>query len=120
MGRVWLSCRRFVMRIEKSVVIARPVGDVWAVLSNLDNFKRWSLSGQEYKQTSPGPLGVGASVEGGRVVLGRFHMRLQGLVVTEYEPNRTVAMTVRVGIAQQPGTLRFTLEPTAREPGSRA
>lgn len=51
------------MRIEKSVVIARPVEDVWAVLSNLDNFKRWSLSGQEYKQTSPGPLGVGASVE---------------------------------------------------------
>jgi uncharacterized protein YndB with AHSA1/START domain len=53
------------MRIEKSVVIARPVEDVWAVLSNLDNVKRWSISGSEARQTSPGPLGVGASFEKG-------------------------------------------------------
>jgi hypothetical protein len=46
-------------------------------------------------------------------VLGRFHIRSQRLVVTEYEPSRTLAMTVRVGIAQQPGTLRFTVEPTS-------
>lgn len=45
-------------------------------------------------------------------MLRRFHIRLQGIVVTQYEPSRTVAMTVRVGIAQQPGTQRFTLEPT--------
>ncbi len=99
------------MRIEKSVVIARPVEDVWAILSNLDNVKRWNLSGSEFRQTSPGPLGVGASVESERVVLGRFHIRLQGIVVTEYEPNRAVAMSVRIGIAQEPGTQRLTLEP---------
>jgi uncharacterized protein YndB with AHSA1/START domain len=99
------------MRIEKSVVIARPVEDVWAVLSNLDNVKRWSLSGSECRQTSPGPLGVGASLEEVKVVLGRFHLRLRGLVVTEFEPNRTIALTDnRVGIAQ-PGRQRFTVEP---------
>jgi carbon monoxide dehydrogenase subunit G len=30
--------------MEKSVVTARPVDDVWAVVSHLDNVKRW-LSG---------------------------------------------------------------------------
>jgi carbon monoxide dehydrogenase subunit G len=99
------------MRIEKSVVIARPVEDVWAFLSNLDNVKRWSLSGSEVRQTSPGPLGVGASLEEVKVVLGRFHLRLRSLVVTEFEPKRTIAMTdKRAGIAQ-PGRQRFTLEP---------
>jgi uncharacterized protein YndB with AHSA1/START domain len=99
------------MRIEKSVVIARPVEDVWAVLSNLDNVKRWSISGSEARQTSPGPLGVGASLEEVKVVLGRFHLKLRDLVVTEFEPNRTIALTDnRVGIAH-PGRQRFTFEP---------
>ncbi len=100
------------MRMEKSVVIARPVEDVWAVLSNLDNVKRWSTTGSEFRQTSPGPLGVGASVEIDRAVLGRFHIRLQDVVVTGYEPNRTLAMTIPNGIAQQPIAERFTLEPS--------
>jgi uncharacterized protein YndB with AHSA1/START domain len=100
------------MRIEKKAVIARPAEDVWAGLSNADNVKRWSLSGSEFRQTSPGPMGVGASLEEGRVVLGRF-VRYQSFVVTEYEPNRTLAMTVTLfGIIRKPGTLRFTLGPT--------
>ena len=32
--------------------------------------------------------------------------------VTEYEPNRTVAMTVKVGIARNDITQRFSFEPT--------
>jgi uncharacterized protein YndB with AHSA1/START domain len=99
------------MRIEKSIVIARPVEDVWAFLSNLDNVKRWSISGSEARQTSPGPLSVGTSLEEVKVVLGRFPLRLRGLVVTEFEPNRTIALTDnRPGIAQ-PGRQRFTVEP---------
>lgn len=101
-----------VVRIEKSVVIARPVEDVWAGLSNADNVKRWSVSGSEFKQTSPGPMGVGASLEEGRVVLGRF-VRYQSFVVTEYEPNRTLAMTVTLfGMIRKSSTLRFALGAT--------
>jgi uncharacterized protein YndB with AHSA1/START domain len=111
-GRVWIGCGRLVMRVEKSVVIARPVEDVWAGLSNSDNVKRWSVSGSEFKQTSPGPMGVGASLEEGRMVLGRF-VRYQSFIVTEYEPNRTLAMNATLfGIIRKPGTLRFTLGPT--------
>ena len=99
------------MRMEKSVVIARPVEDVWTFMTNLDNFRRVSLSGSEFRQSSPGPLGVGATVQSHRLVLGRLDIRLQAFTVTEYEPNRTFAMNLRIGLARQPGTHRFTLEP---------
>lgn len=99
------------MRFERSVVIARPVEDVWAFLTNLDNFRHVSISGSEFRQSSSGPLGVGASVESHKLVLGRFDIRLQGLVITEVEPNRTIAMTLRTGLSRELGTHRFTLEP---------
>jgi carbon monoxide dehydrogenase subunit G len=99
------------MRFERSVVIERPVEDVWAFLTNLDNFRHVSISGSEFRQSSPGPLGVGTSVESHRLVLGRFDMRLQTLVVTDYVLNRTVGMTLRIGLAAQPGIHRWTVEP---------
>jgi uncharacterized protein YndB with AHSA1/START domain len=99
------------MRFERSVVIERPVEDVWAFLTNLDNFRHVSNSGSEFRQSSPGPLGVGSIVESHRLVLGRFDMRLQSFVVTDVEPNRTVGMTLRIGLAREPGTHRWTVEP---------
>lgn len=99
------------MRFERSVVIERPVEDVWAFLTNLDNFRHVSISGSEFRQSSPGPLGVGASVESHKLVLGRFDVKLQSLVITEIEPNRTIGMTLRTGLSAQPGTHRFTVEP---------
>jgi uncharacterized membrane protein len=42
------------------VTIARPVEDVFAVLSDVENVPRWSRNTVEEKLTTPGPLGIGS------------------------------------------------------------
>lgn len=76
------------MRFEKSVVIARPVEDVWTFLTNPDNVRRFSLSGSELRQSSPGPLGVGSTMQSHRLVLGRFDIRLQAFTAHSALENR--------------------------------
>src|SRR5712691_2002975 len=54
------------LRIEMSEVINRPVEDVWRVVTNFDNWAKAARSRSEFRQTSEGPLGVGATVESRR------------------------------------------------------
>ena len=54
-------------------------------------------------------MGVGATVESRRTVLGRT-LKLARIVITEYEPNRTFGMTVKLP-GLRPGAMRFTFEP---------
>lgn len=99
------------MRMQTSVVIDRPVEEVWKFFTNLKNTPSWTRSGSELRQSSAGPMGVGATVQSHRMLLG-YDMKLQSLKVTEYEPNRTIAMSVKVGIAKGDITQRFSFEPT--------
>lgn len=99
------------MRMQKSVMIDRSVEDVWKFFMNLKNTPRWTRSGSELRQSSAGPMGVGATVQSHRMLLG-YDLKLQTLQVTEYEPNRTIAMSVKVGIAKGDITQRFAFEST--------
>jgi carbon monoxide dehydrogenase subunit G len=65
-----------------SVVINRPVEDIWKFVTDLSNASECFVRTVEFKQTSPGPIGVGATL------LHRTVKRTFTGHVTEYEPNR--------------------------------
>jgi hypothetical protein len=48
-------------RFESSFVINRPLEEVFAFLANLENDAKWRREWVEAKNTSEGPLGVGAT-----------------------------------------------------------
>lgn len=75
--------------VAVSVLIDRPVTEVWNFFSDLRNSPRWTRSGSELRQTSSGAMGVGSTVES-RGQFGPFAITSQRLQVTEYEPNRKV------------------------------
>lgn len=82
-------------QMEISTTIKRPVEDVWAVISNVENNPKWSSAALEAKQTSPGPIGVGTTARFVGKFLGR---RIQSdSVVTEFEANRKYSFESKSG-----------------------
>ena len=76
-------------KIELSTMINRPVEEVFAVLSNPENYPKWISTSREAKITSQGPIGVGTRYRAVATFLGR---RIETEVeFTEYEPNRKIA-----------------------------
>ncbi|MCJ0904700.1 SRPBCC family protein [Rhodococcus sp. ARC_M6] len=57
--------------VEQSVVISRPVAEVWGYLTNADNWPNWENSMVECRQTTDGPLGVGTQWRGVTRILGK-------------------------------------------------
>jgi len=74
------------IKVELSVVIKRPVEEVFAFLSDLENNLKWRSSQIEVQKTSTGPIGVGTTYRMVNNVLG--HRLETEAEVTEYEPNR--------------------------------
>ncbi|NIO67847.1 MAG: hypothetical protein GTN71_01985, partial [Anaerolineae bacterium] len=71
-----------------SVVIDRPIDEVFEFVSNPDNDSQWQSGVLESSQTSEGPMGVGATSREVRQFLGR---RIESTVeITEYEPNKKI------------------------------
>lgn len=77
--------------VRLGVTIARPVEDVFAVLSDVENVPRRSRNTIEEKLLTPGPLGVGsrrrAVIKG---VAGRPMVNEAEMV--EFEPNRKMVV----------------------------
>jgi uncharacterized membrane protein len=81
--------------VEVSLVIKRPVDEVFAFLADLENNMRWRSSQIEVRKTSKGPISVGTTYRMVNNVLGR---RIEGEgVVTEYEQNRKYTSVSRSG-----------------------
>ena len=97
------------MRYEASVVVNRPIEEVWAFLThpfNIPRFSRWTLG---LRQHPPGPMGPGTTWEGRTVFLGS-ERRITG-VVTEWDPPHAVSWSMMMpGIKS--GSQRYSLEPT--------
>lgn len=75
--------------VHSSVVIARPIEDVFAVLTNVENTGKWFPSDVQEWWTSPPPHGVG-STRRARVKVGLMTTE-NDAVGTVYEPpNRAV------------------------------
>jgi uncharacterized membrane protein len=91
-------------KMETSIVINRPIHDVFEVLSNFENNPKWaSESFLEVKKTSQGPTGVGTTW---RFVQKAFGQRIEGEAeITEYEPIRKSTLKTKWGL------FRMTYEP---------
>ena len=82
-------------KAEIRTTIKRPVEDVFAVLSDVENSPTWSSSSLEAKQTSAGPIGVGTTTRSVSTFLGR-RIEIES-EVTEFEPNRKFASRSKSG-----------------------
>ena len=102
------------MRYEFTIDIDRPVEQVWDFMNDVFNMPRLRGQSVTYRQTSPGPVGVGTTFEGIAMILG-FETRVLGRV-TEWDPPRATTSTA-VARPVRHMTLRETYEPT--ETGTR-
>jgi uncharacterized membrane protein len=99
---------------HNSVTIARPVEDVFAVLSDVENASAWSENTFDEHLITPGPIGVGtrrrAKVKGpfGRPVENEAEMVV-------FEPNRR--MVIRLEIPRV--TARIVIDYLPVEEGTR-
>lgn len=78
------------LEIEHSVVINRPVEQVWNYLTDFENTPSWDIGVLETRQTSEGPAGLGTTFQNIGPFLGRNAVREYR--VTEYIPNKKVAV----------------------------
>lgn len=92
-----------------SVIIRRPIAAVFASLTRLDAWRAWRTDTLSARQTSAGPLGVGATFEQ-TLMVGDGTVVLIGEVIA-YEPPRTLAYRAIVG--PLPLTYDYTVEATA-------
>lgn len=82
--------------MKVSIVINRPLSDVFASLADLEKNVIWRSGTVEAKKTSPGPIGVGTTY---RMVNSAFGRRMEGEAeVTEFEPNRRCVTKNRSGV----------------------
>ena len=96
--------------IETSVVINRPIDEVFAYVSNYENSLAWMTEVVEVKRTSEGPVGVGATYRDTVQFLGR-RIENTNSEVTEYEPNRKFAIKTTSG--PLPGAEEYTFDSVA-------
>jgi uncharacterized membrane protein len=74
------------VRVEDSVVVNRPIEEVFAYATDIGRFPEWSAMVQEAEQATPGPVGIGTKLRTTVQFLGRRFTSEQE--VTEYVPNR--------------------------------
>jgi uncharacterized protein YndB with AHSA1/START domain len=82
-------------RIEASIVIDRPVEEVFEFANDPKKQPLWQTGSVESEQISEGPVGVGTTFRGVGHFLGR---RIEGTSeITHYEPNRRVDIKMALG-----------------------
>ncbi len=76
-------------------LIDRPVKDVFAFVTNLNNMHRWQSTVQEIKPALGKPMGVGATFNVRGEMLGR---KLEGLLeIIEFEPDSKFGYKGKMG-----------------------
>jgi uncharacterized protein YndB with AHSA1/START domain len=83
------------MRLEESVVVERPIGEVFEYLTDPDRIPEWQTTALEARRETDGPLRVGSRFRETRKFLGR---RLESTTeVVEYEPPHVFAVRPSAG-----------------------
>jgi uncharacterized protein YndB with AHSA1/START domain len=93
-------------RIEVTVVVDRPVEEVWRLLTDMEAYTEafGQPLGERYRVTSPGPLGLGSIVEANVYRVTSPEPSGLGAIAdanlwevgqtTEFEPNRVITITM--------------------------
>jgi len=77
---------------DNEVVINLPPDELWATFIDLFSAPRLPGVSMSLRQTSPGPIGLGTTIQARRVILG-FETRLLQ-TVTAYDPPHALAVTI--------------------------
>ena len=94
-------------KAEVSIVINRPVHDVFVYMTDIDKETEWQAELLEAKQTSDGPISVGTTIREVRRFMGR---RMEVVFeITKFEPNKE--MSFKSISAPFPLRGRYSLEP---------
>jgi uncharacterized membrane protein len=62
---------REMAKVEASVVVNRPVEEVFTFMRDIKNWLKWQSGMLEAEQSSEGPVGVGTTYQGVNQFLGR-------------------------------------------------
>ena len=76
------------INVEVSMVINRPVADVFAFVANLENLPKWDTDFQEAKRLTSTPDGVGATYQCLLKISGKG--ATQKVETTEYAVNKKI------------------------------
>lgn len=97
------------IKVEKSIIIHRPIEEVFAYVGDQTNAPQWQPGLLEVRRTTDGPLGVGTQHTFVRKFMGR-KMEASSEYVT-YEPNKRITFRTTSG----PVALKasYLVEPTA-------
>ena len=93
------------VKAEFVTEIARPVGEVFAYLADVENETQWQPDLVEARLTSPGPVAVGAQGRDVRKFMGREVVTTWE--VTEFEPDQRMTFKVITGPMPFSGSLVF-------------
>ena len=96
------------MKFSNEIIIRRPVAEVFAFISNLENVPSWNYAIVETRKASDGPVRVGTTYRQLRSIPTPTEETLE---VTELEPARRFAVTGDLGPFH--GTLTYELAETA-------
>jgi carbon monoxide dehydrogenase subunit G len=92
---------------ENTVIIRRPVEDVFAFLADFENVPAWNYAILETRKVFPGPMGVGTTYRQTRSVPRRSE---ESFEVTVFEPARRLEVQGEIGPFR--AKLSYALEPT--------
>lgn len=92
-------------KVESSIVINRPVANVFAYFNDPQKGPQWQGGLVETKQLTPGPVGVGTKFQDTRNFLGQ--KLVTTYEITQFEPNKKVAFKSSGGPVAYVGTFAF-------------
>src|SRR5215213_671365 len=91
--------------LDLSTLVDRPMRDVFAFVSNLNNMSKWNSAVVSLEQVTPGAVGVGTKFKSVGEMMGR---RIEGEVqVTSYEPDTKTGFQMNAGPMQINITISF-------------
>jgi hypothetical protein len=96
---------RLVATFENTVMIRRPIEEVFGFLSQFENVPKWNYAIVETRKVSEGPVGVGTTYHQVRSVPSRSEERFE---VTVYNPSRH--LEIRGQLGPFPSRLSYALD----------
>ena len=78
--------------VERSVLINRPIEDVFDYVASFENYPKWNHSMVECRRTSEGPTSVGTIFDSRMIYMRQKYSA--PLEITEYEPNNRITFYV--------------------------
>jgi uncharacterized protein YndB with AHSA1/START domain len=100
-----LKEERLVATFENTVMIRRPIEEVFAFLADFENIPKWNYAIVETRKVSEGPVGVGTIYQQVRSVPSRSEERFE---VTAHDPPRQ--LEIRGQLGPFPSRLSCTLD----------